>query len=1033
MLSQILSDETKLSNVRQNSGIILKNAIGLQNEAGQSKWIQAGDSTRGAIKQNIFKTLACSVRDASKTASLVLAAIGVIEIPLGLWESLISDIAGAMKADNHMLKISLLTALGYLCQDSDEDALTRFSGAILGAVMSGIESQQPLPVREAGCQALLNALPFVSRNMSNDTERSFLMNTICDLTKLGLGSSASSVAVGSPEWLSLRKMREKGYECLVLVCDKYYEYLLPYMSRIFEATIEAIRGRHTPPPPAEGEYAANNEEILLLVLDMWLMIGEREKDLEERERNRLEDDPEAVEVGETGSGMYASSSTPANMGGMQLGAVEVDGDGNPVIKSLGLCKMACSSLLPEILPVFLDISENTFTAENWNPVHGAEAVLEYLVVHNGDTVLSTVNQFIASAFARGDWKGADAAIRAFGCLPLACSDDAMKPLVDSALPKMFQLYFTQPTTAAASSVPSAAPGTLAMNEDAAAILKETIIAAISKVVCGCVLLAAPFLSDIVRVLEVALADSDSDVVEGACQCTADIANIALKILADDSDDDDIDEGDGAASDTSVPSASVQIAASIEATAQQTNFMSGVIAKLFDPVLQKAMNVQSFGGKSTAVAWNAANLMLNSAAADAIPFVSTRVKMVLDAAGQQMQESLARIQQQQQQQQGQPVKDQLLEAEETQYREYLMFLSSAVQKLASSSPLLLTPCFEAAVRALSLPMDKVNEEALALLEGISDAEESNFLARLPACMPHLTRCIQMIEYDDIVITACNTVGSVVRSSDGKGREILQQFLPFIVEQITKISAAIYPIPQYTDPFAAPSGASSASPATASPSVSSNGLPPLPPEWVSLSALSSYLSLFFDYALEWKAAISQYIPPLCPLFAKAACVCGWPSPQGSQEKVDLLRSSALECFSAAFHALNPKTMGSSPMPTAVTEETIVQLVRLLSAYAYQAISALLVLNSPRPSTPQAPQPASYAAAVALPQNALGGQTMAKLCALLLDMAQTVPGSAVSVCSNRDVVAFVLAHVKDEDPEVKKAARSARKAIRSLKIKI
>ena len=80
---------------------------------------------------------------------------------------------------------------------------------------------EQIDVRIAGTKALLNALEFVKRNFENETERNYIMQTVCETTQ------AES-----------KELRIAAFECIVRVAELYYDKLPSYMNALYQLSLQ---------------------------------------------------------------------------------------------------------------------------------------------------------------------------------------------------------------------------------------------------------------------------------------------------------------------------------------------------------------------------------------------------------------------------------------------------------------------------------------------------------------------------------------------------------------------------------------------------------------------------------------------------------------------------------------------------------------------------------------------------------------------------------------------------------------------------
>ena len=135
--------------------------------------------------ESVFGCLGSTHRGARDVAAQVVAATATIELPKGQWleviEALVKNVTST--ASNE-LKQSSLKVLGYICEEIDPDVLESQSNLILTAVIQGMRKEETDPdTRLAGTQALYNALAFVKKNFDNETERNYIMQTVCEGTQ----------------------------------------------------------------------------------------------------------------------------------------------------------------------------------------------------------------------------------------------------------------------------------------------------------------------------------------------------------------------------------------------------------------------------------------------------------------------------------------------------------------------------------------------------------------------------------------------------------------------------------------------------------------------------------------------------------------------------------------------------------------------------------------------------------------------------------------------------------------------------------
>jgi importin subunit beta-1 len=120
-LSHALGDSQTPSHIRNAAGLAIKNALSARETQRQddyaTRWKQLEQGTRDKLKQDALATLAAPDKGARNVSGQVIAAIAAIELPLGSWNTLISQLLEfGGRADNSGLRQATLQAIGYICE-----------------------------------------------------------------------------------------------------------------------------------------------------------------------------------------------------------------------------------------------------------------------------------------------------------------------------------------------------------------------------------------------------------------------------------------------------------------------------------------------------------------------------------------------------------------------------------------------------------------------------------------------------------------------------------------------------------------------------------------------------------------------------------------------------------------------------------------------------------------------------------------------------------------------------------------------------
>lgn len=120
-LSHALADPGTQSHIRNAAGLAIKNSLSARESARQeeyaNRWKSLDQDTREKLKADAIATLAAQDKGARNVAGQVVAAVAAIELPAGLWNTLIAQLLELVgRADNSDLRQAALQAIGYICE-----------------------------------------------------------------------------------------------------------------------------------------------------------------------------------------------------------------------------------------------------------------------------------------------------------------------------------------------------------------------------------------------------------------------------------------------------------------------------------------------------------------------------------------------------------------------------------------------------------------------------------------------------------------------------------------------------------------------------------------------------------------------------------------------------------------------------------------------------------------------------------------------------------------------------------------------------
>jgi importin subunit beta-1 len=383
LMATELANEAKEGPVRQGAGLVLKNCLSAKDDAKQAalaeQWIAFDATAKAQIKQSVFGCLGSADRGARDVAAQVVAAAATIELPKGQWLDVIQALTNNVTASSsNELKQSSLKVLGYICEEIDPEVLEAQSNLILTAVVQGMRKEETDPeVRLAGTKALLNALAFVKKNFDNETERNYIMQTVCETTQADKS-----------------EIRLVAYECIVSIAETYYDLLAPYMQALYSLTLQCVE---------RSTKDQEEDEVGQQAVEFWSTICDEELELmEEEEEAKLEE-----RQPERRSQNYARGAVPTLV---------------PILLE-GLCKQ----------------EEDAEDDDSWNLAMASATCLSSASRAAQDLVVAPVMTFIQAHIASADWRRREAATLAFGSILEGPAPHVLQPLVAQAMPVMIGL------------------------------------------------------------------------------------------------------------------------------------------------------------------------------------------------------------------------------------------------------------------------------------------------------------------------------------------------------------------------------------------------------------------------------------------------------------------------------------------------------------------------------------------------------------------------------------------------------------------
>ena len=180
-LGNILSDESKPSDIRQLAAILIKNSL-LHVELFQKIWKnELSAEEKNKIKLLVLSALASSKKEIRTSASVVISSICKIDSPIiKTWPDLLPSLTNNAFNENINMKLSAIEALGYVCEELTIKSIDPSNvDSIMNALIQNLTNEKnPVEVILQVLKALYYSIKIAEKNFSNKNERNIIMNAI---------------------------------------------------------------------------------------------------------------------------------------------------------------------------------------------------------------------------------------------------------------------------------------------------------------------------------------------------------------------------------------------------------------------------------------------------------------------------------------------------------------------------------------------------------------------------------------------------------------------------------------------------------------------------------------------------------------------------------------------------------------------------------------------------------------------------------------------------------------------------------------
>ena len=213
--------------LRNLAGLQIKNALtGTSSKIAADKkqrWLGLDPNMRVQVKGALLRLLCDRSAQVARSAAIVIAKMGEIELSVKQWPELCSQLhdhvtnsttqAGGDLQLAAQTRRFTLNSMGYLCEylyDANCDLEPDQMNKLLTAIIFCMDDKQSPVIRHAAMQALSESLPFATTNFARANERNVIMKKVCEASQMQ-GTDEDSV-----------KTRRFAYVCMTIVAQFYY-------------------------------------------------------------------------------------------------------------------------------------------------------------------------------------------------------------------------------------------------------------------------------------------------------------------------------------------------------------------------------------------------------------------------------------------------------------------------------------------------------------------------------------------------------------------------------------------------------------------------------------------------------------------------------------------------------------------------------------------------------------------------------------------------------------------------------------------
>lgn len=261
-LGKILCDDSKPTDIRQLSAILMKNSL-LYVETLQNEWKnKLSNEDKQNIKMLVLSSLASSFPEIRTSSSSVVASISKIDQPITQnWPDLIISLTKNSFNTDINLKLSAIETLGFVCEELNAKNIdTQTVDLIMNALIENLNNREnDIKVIKQCLKSICFTVKIAEKNFSTEKEMNSIMNSIFlnILNHPNDDDILEKIAIFFIEFLSV---------------SNNYDYINDYFSKLMEFSYHLI-----------SEKFQSNQKLSLLGMEILCTIGDEELNREPNE------------------------------------------------------------------------------------------------------------------------------------------------------------------------------------------------------------------------------------------------------------------------------------------------------------------------------------------------------------------------------------------------------------------------------------------------------------------------------------------------------------------------------------------------------------------------------------------------------------------------------------------------------------------------------------------------------------------------------------------------------------------------------